>query len=55
MKTIIEKNTGLVLYCAEEFDLKSDEIAIDETPTEPCLDEDKAIYWNFNENKFEIK
>jgi hypothetical protein len=55
MKTIIDNNKGLVLYCAETFDLKNGELAIDEMPTEPCLDEDKAIYWNFNENKFEIK
>jgi len=25
MKTIIDKNTGLVLYCAEKFDLKENE------------------------------
>lgn len=55
MKTIIDKNTGLVLYCAEIFDLKNSEIAIDEIPTEPCLDDEKAIYWNFNTKTFEIK
>lgn len=55
MKTIIHKNTGLVHYCAESFDLKDDEIAIDALPTEPCEDETKAMYWDFTNEKFIIK
>jgi hypothetical protein len=53
MKTIIDKNTGLVLYCAETFYLKENETAIDELPTQAPEDETKSIYWE--NDKFIIK
>jgi len=51
MKTIIDKNTGQVLYCSMiEVELLENEIAIDELLTEemenPHFDFEKRIFYN---------
>jgi len=49
MKTIINKNTGQVLYCSlSDVDLAENEIAIDNLLTETMV----APYWNFKDKVF---
>ena len=55
MKTIIDKKTGLVIYCAKDFQLGDNEIAVDELPTLEYDQEKENIYWNFKTKQFYIK
>jgi len=55
MKTIINKETGLVLFCAKEFDLKDNEMAIDEICDLPYNSEIELQYWDFENKKFYVK
>jgi len=55
MKTIIDKKTGFVIYCAETFELNDNEIAVDELPTLEYDQETQNIYWDFKTKQFYIK
>ena len=55
MNTIINKDSGLVLYCAETFDLKENEVAIDNLPALEYNSEIESLYYNFNTKEFYAK
>jgi len=54
MKSIIHATTGNFQYCAEEFELKEDEIAIDALPQIPYNSETQYLQWDFENEIFQV-
>lgn len=52
MKTIIDKNTGKVLYCRFDEPTEPNEIAIDLLCT---IESENEIYYNFETKEFYVK
>ena len=55
MKTIVNSTTGKVLFAAEEFDLKKDEVAVNGLCDLEYDPETQDTYWDFEKQLFTIK
>jgi hypothetical protein len=54
MKSIINATTGKFHYCANEYSLTENEIAIDALPQIPYNSLFEALFWNFENNDFKV-